>query len=338
MSKKEDIVKLRFYQGAHFSTELEGSEVYFAFRAQRQLLAQKNARQTEALATDNGGSVLAVHEKDVCRTYSYTPYGFRSLIRDERDRLGFNGELQEYLTNYYMLGNGHRGLHQHVFLSPDGLSPFGRGGINAYAYSSGDPINYIDPSGKFILLKALAAVISTMAGTFSGLAAMFTGSRVAQITGGIAAGAGLAAAANITDRTANAYLVISASAAATSIYSNVKQIASNAQMTATSNAQLKTLRKLRSMAASTPALTGNSTLAHHAAIALPEKSRHNANTMKPVAIWETAVDDVLKLGPANARAVMAARRASNPDALFEELKSMNTEGLSPKIAALIRKT
>lgn len=338
MSKKDNIVKLRFYQGPHFSTELEDSEFYSVFRAQRQILAQKDARQTEALATDNGGSILAVHEKDVRRTYSYTPYGFRSLIHDKRDRLGFNGELQDYLTNYYMLGNGHRGLHQHVFLSPDELSPFGRGGINTYAYSTGDPINYIDPSGRFILLKALAASISTMAGAFSGLAAMFTGSRMAQITGGIAAGAGLAAAANITDRTANSYLVISASAAATSIYYNVKQVASNAQMTAASNARLKILRKLRSMAARTPALTGHSTLAHHAAIALPENSRHNANSMKPVAIWGTEVDDVLTLGPTNARAVIAARRASNPDALFEELKSMNTEGLSPKIAALIRET
>lgn len=34
------------------------------------------------------------------------------------------------------------------FLSPDRLSPFGKGGINSYCYCSGDPINYIDPTGR----------------------------------------------------------------------------------------------------------------------------------------------------------------------------------------------
>lgn len=34
------------------------------------------------------------------------------------------------------------------FNSPDSLSPFGGGGVNAYAYCSGDPVNYVDPSGQ----------------------------------------------------------------------------------------------------------------------------------------------------------------------------------------------
>jgi len=33
------------------------------------------------------------------------------------------------------------------FLSPDSDSPFGQGGLNAYAYCAGDPVNRIDPSG-----------------------------------------------------------------------------------------------------------------------------------------------------------------------------------------------
>ncbi|MBF8777182.1 RHS repeat-associated core domain-containing protein [Pseudomonas fulva] len=330
MSKTEKIVKHRFYQGPYFSTELGGSEVYSVFRVQRQLLAQQDAGHTGALATDNGGSILAVDEKDARRAYSYTPYGFRSLRCGKRDPLGFNGELQEYFTNYYMLGNGHRGLHQHVFLSPDGLSPFNRGGINAYAYSSGDPINHIDPSGKFIIFKAAAVFLSTMAGAFSWAAALFTGSRVAQITGGIAVGAGLAAAATPTTSASTSWMLVSASAAAHSIHANVRQGAFNAHM--------NIFNALRRPGATTPALTGHSTLAVRAAIALPERSREIASTMNFNNINDPAVNAVLQQGPANVRAMMAARRSPDMNAFIGELKKMDTEGLSPETAALIRKT
>jgi hypothetical protein len=33
------------------------------------------------------------------------------------------------------------------FISPDTLSPFGRGGVNSYAYCSNDPINRVDRNG-----------------------------------------------------------------------------------------------------------------------------------------------------------------------------------------------
>ncbi|PRN03354.1 hypothetical protein A0O30_18960 [Pseudomonas sp. LLC-1] len=34
------------------------------------------------------------------------------------------------------------------FLNPDSFSPFGEGGISAYAYVHNDPVNLIDPDGK----------------------------------------------------------------------------------------------------------------------------------------------------------------------------------------------
>ncbi|GGZ39097.1 hypothetical protein GCM10010387_36480 [Streptomyces inusitatus] len=52
-------------------------------------------------------------------------------------------------TGWYLLGNGYRAYSPTLsrFHSPDAASPFGAGGLNAYAYCSGDPVNYVDPAG-----------------------------------------------------------------------------------------------------------------------------------------------------------------------------------------------
>lgn len=63
--------------------------------------------------------------------------------------VGFNGELTEAGTGWQLLGNGYRAYNPVLmrFHSPDNLSPFGEGGVNAYAYCEGDPVNLVDPSG-----------------------------------------------------------------------------------------------------------------------------------------------------------------------------------------------
>lgn len=50
-----------------------------------------------------------------------------------------------------MLGNGNRVFSPWLmkFQSPDDLSPFEQGGLNAYAYCEGDPVNYLDSTGSF---------------------------------------------------------------------------------------------------------------------------------------------------------------------------------------------
>ncbi|ANN72542.1 RHS repeat-associated core domain-containing protein [Bordetella bronchialis] len=66
-----------------------------------------------------------------------------------KSRLGFTGARADPVTAAYPLGNGYRWYLPALmrFNAADDLSPFGAGGINPYAYCTGDPVNYGDPSG-----------------------------------------------------------------------------------------------------------------------------------------------------------------------------------------------
>lgn len=80
---------------------------------------------------------------------AYAPYGALGIVTTSV--LGFCGQHCDPLTANYLLGNGHRCYSPTLmrFLSPDLLSPFQWGGVNAYSYCSGDPVNRVDPSGQF---------------------------------------------------------------------------------------------------------------------------------------------------------------------------------------------
>lgn len=71
--------------------------------------------------------------------------------------LGYNGELHEPGRSWQFLGNGYRVYNTTLrrFHSHDSMSPFGKGGINAYAYCSGDPINFVDTTGHFLVPVAV---------------------------------------------------------------------------------------------------------------------------------------------------------------------------------------
>ncbi|WP_095194763.1 RHS repeat-associated core domain-containing protein [Pseudomonas sp. Irchel 3A7] len=84
---------------------------------------------------------------------AYTAYGHRGDGALMSSALGYNGERLEVTTGGYALGNGHRFYSPVLmkFYSPDVESPFAKGGPNAYAYCEGDPMNYVDPTGRSIL-------------------------------------------------------------------------------------------------------------------------------------------------------------------------------------------
>lgn len=116
-----------------------------------------NLSKTLLLATDLQQSVLTQLDRTGPGPLAYTPYGWQSNLRPAATRLGFNGELKEQPAGWYHLGNGHRVYNPRLirFHSPDRLSPFAKGGLNAYAYCEGDPMNFVDPTGQSI--QAVAA-------------------------------------------------------------------------------------------------------------------------------------------------------------------------------------
>lgn len=105
--------------------------------------------ETRLLATDQQRSVVNVIVANQPHPRAYTPYGHHPLGNGLLSQLGFNGEPPEPVTGWYLLGNGYRPFNPVLmrFTSPDSWSPFGEGGVNAYGYCVGDPVNRVDPTG-----------------------------------------------------------------------------------------------------------------------------------------------------------------------------------------------
>jgi len=120
------------------------------------------------LACNSQNSALFSHQKD---KRAYDAFGGEPRMAEG---LGYNGILLEAMPSGYLLGNGYRFYNPSLrrFHSPDSMSPFGLGALNAYVYCSADPINFTDPSGhasvfsKFLRsflprTKKLATVVPT---------------------------------------------------------------------------------------------------------------------------------------------------------------------------------
>ena len=149
----DSVERQRFYRESRLVTEIQGDEHISIVQHGDRLLAQRQRNSggllNTLLATDLQNSVLNTLVASRPAHFVYSPYGHRLCDSGLSSLLGFNGQRPDPVTGHYLLGNGYRAFNPVLmrFNSPDSVSPFGKGGLNAYAYCQGDPINRSDPTG-----------------------------------------------------------------------------------------------------------------------------------------------------------------------------------------------
>lgn len=160
---------LIFYNQTRLATEIEGelTRRLFEYNAHPLALQQDGATST-LLATDMQTSVLhSVSADGTQQAHAYTPFGHQRDVTTLHSVSGFNGERPDPVTGHYLLGQGYRAFNPVLmrFNSPDSLSPFGKGGINAYAYCENNPANKVDPTGHIPILVKFISRLKTRAWT-----------------------------------------------------------------------------------------------------------------------------------------------------------------------------
>ncbi|MGY3572244.1 RHS repeat domain-containing protein [Vibrio paucivorans] len=137
----------RYYrQGQWIEESTPDSETHFMAGLDGVTAVEKAGESTRLMKDARGSAVMAQSDEDETRYFNYAPFG---TADHGNVRVGFNGEVSEHHWDGYLLGQGVR-LYTPAFPRfgvRDPLALFGGGGINAYAYCSGDPINFADPSG-----------------------------------------------------------------------------------------------------------------------------------------------------------------------------------------------
>jgi len=118
-----------------------------------------NIARALLLAVDRHATPLAEASAGQVRGQSFSVYGNRAAAPGVLGALGFNGEYLER-TGLYLPG-GYRAYSPALrrFCQADNLSPFGAGGLNAYAWCLGDPVNLVDPDGHNPLVVLIAGTL-----------------------------------------------------------------------------------------------------------------------------------------------------------------------------------
>lgn len=219
----------RYYHNSTVSSEIRGADSRSVVRNGRWLLGQQQLGAdagSRIFGTDQQQSFLTQLHAEQWQDTAYSPYGHRPAEGWMFSLAGFNGEQLDAVTGLYLLGNGYRAYSPTLmrFTSPDSMSPFGAGGLNAYAYCLGDPVNRVDPTGHVSwqsiagialgFLGIAASVLTLGAATPLSLLAMGLGiasgvtaigsevayaydpqSRVGELLGWVSMGLGIASAA-----------------------------------------------------------------------------------------------------------------------------------------------
>jgi RHS repeat-associated protein len=135
----------RFYLHDRFIAEVGTRNRRLVWASDSPLVACDH--QVRLLETNREGSLLRLSATGA--GLAYTPYGQASGLPQDIP-CGFNGQQWEHSIRGYALGNGKRFYSPDLarFVQPDRLSPFLEGGLNAYGYCQGDPVNRVDPSGQ----------------------------------------------------------------------------------------------------------------------------------------------------------------------------------------------
>lgn len=198
------------YAGEHLESLVEGSKKIRYFNGDDQVMARGGGVDGPQLHTnDAAGSVRGISAPGQAHVRrQYTPYGYTKIpLDDGKTRTmadlqlpAFNGQRLDAASRLYFLGNGRRAYDPElmVFLQVDELTPFGKGGLNGYAYCACNPSNMVDPSGlwpswlKWVLTgAALALSIVTVgfaapalaAAVSAGAAGMLIASKAAVLVG-----------------------------------------------------------------------------------------------------------------------------------------------------------
>ncbi|WP_455885815.1 RHS repeat-associated core domain-containing protein [Pseudomonas rustica] len=161
--------QLYFYRGKQLATSRKAAESISLLSGRCMPLAEVDLKGSAVAANLYGvDSLSTIQSERRGSSISYTAFGFLHGAAPPSSLLGFTGQHCQ-LNGLYLLGGGHRAYSPMLmrFCSADGLSPFGKGGINAYVYCENDPVNYSDPSGRAKLWRSFKKQLTRLTGLSS---------------------------------------------------------------------------------------------------------------------------------------------------------------------------